>query len=76
VRLESEFRLDLVVERQLLIELKSVADLLPIHNAQVLTYLRLANLRVGLLVNFNAPVLRQGIRRLLLPALANFTRAP
>ena len=68
VQLEAEFRIDLVVEQRLLIELKSVAELLPIHSAQVLTYLRLAKLSVGLLVNFNTPRLQQGLRRLLLPA--------
>ena len=57
-------RLDLVIESRILIELKAVERLLPIHEAQVLTYLKLANLEVGLLVNFNVPVLRQGLRRL------------
>ena len=64
VRLESEYRIDLVIDEQLLVELKSVADLMPIHEAQVLTYLRLTGLSVGLLINFNTPTLHQGLRRL------------
>lgn len=64
VQLECEYRLDLVIEKQLLVELKCVAELLPIHEAQVLTYLKLTGLQVGLLVNFNTPTLRQGVRRL------------
>jgi GxxExxY protein len=58
------YRVDLVVEDRLLLELKSVERLLPIHEAQVVTYLRLAELPVGLLVNFNVSVLRTGLRRL------------
>jgi GxxExxY protein len=58
------YRLDLVVDGSILVELKAVDHLLPIHEAQVITYLRLARLSVGLLVNFNAAVLRRGLRRL------------
>ena len=58
------YRVDLIVEEQILLELKSVERLLPIHEAQVVTYLRLANLPVGLLVNFNVSMLRTGLRRL------------
>jgi len=57
-------RLDVVVEGELVLELKAVDHLLPVHEAQVLTYLKLTGLDVGLLVNFNTPVLRRGIRRL------------
>jgi GxxExxY protein len=64
VQLECGYRMDLVIERQLLVELKCVAELTPIHEAQVLTYLKLASLRVGLLVNFNSLSLRHGVRRL------------
>lgn len=63
VELECGFRLDLVVEEAVLVELKAVALVLPIHECQVLTYLRLSRLRVGLLLNFNVPVLAHGIRR-------------
>ncbi|MBN8526404.1 MAG: GxxExxY protein [Planctomycetes bacterium] len=64
------FRYDLLVEGQLLIELKSVEKTLPIHKAQVLTYLRLIPVPLGLLVNFNSERLVQGITRLIHPATA------
>jgi len=54
----------LLIENQLAIELKSVNKLLPVHNAQMLTYLKLANLKVGLLINFNVQLLKTGIKRL------------
>ncbi len=58
------YRMDFVVEGQVIVEIKSVEKLMPIHQAQVLTYPRLARLQRGLLINFNVPVLRQGIVRL------------
>ena len=60
----SAFRIDFVVEGAVLIELKCVESTLPVHKAQVLTYLKLSGLSTGLLINFNVPVLRDGIRRL------------
>jgi GxxExxY protein len=57
-------RLDIVVEGKLLLEIKSVERLAPIHHAQVRCYLRVSKMRVGLLVNFNVPVLPDGIRRI------------
>lgn len=57
------YRLDFVVEGQLIVELKAVNELLPVHQAQLLTYLKLKQLPLGLLVNFNVPLLRDGIRR-------------
>ncbi len=65
-RLSGDFRLDLYVEQRLVVELKAVSELLPIHQAQVLTYLRLLPAPLGLLINFNVSVLRDGIRRLIL----------
>jgi GxxExxY protein len=62
--LESGFRADLIVENKVLVELKSIDQLLPVHTAQVLTYLKLSNLRTGLLINFNIPLLKSGIKRL------------
>ena len=56
--------MDVVVENQVVVELKTVEKLLPVHDAQMLTYLRLSGCRVGLLMNFNVPVLRDGIKRL------------
>lgn len=63
--LDCVFRIDFVVERHVLVEVKSVEHMLEVHKAQVITYLRLSGLPVGLLINFNVPVLRSGIRRLL-----------
>ena len=57
------YRVDLIVGRTVVVELKAVESLQPVHSAQLLTYLKLLGLRVGLLVNFNVPVLRHGIRR-------------
>ena len=62
--LDCAYRMDLVVEGSLVVEIKSVDSLLPIHEAQLLTYLRLAGIKTGLLVNFNVPLLRQGLKRL------------
>ena len=59
-------RLDLVVERRLIVELKAVESLADVHTAQLLSYLRATQLRLGLLLNFNVPVLRAGIKRVAL----------
>ena len=59
-------RLDLLVDQRLVVEIKSVERLHPVHVAQVVSYLRLTGARVGLLVNFNVPLLKQGIRRIVL----------
>ena len=64
VRLDCGYRIDLIVEGKLIVELKTVQEPLPIHEAQVLTYLKLSGLAVGLLTNFNVPVLRRGIKRI------------
>lgn len=66
VRLDCGYRMDIVVERELIIEVKSVERLLPIHDAQMLTYLRLSGQKIGLLMNFNVIMLRDGIRRLVM----------
>jgi len=64
VRLDCGYRLDLVVENSVIVELKAVESLLPVYDAQVLTYLKLTGLQIGLLINFNVPVLKQGIKRI------------
>jgi len=64
VMLDCGYRLDLVVEGKLIVELKSCDTLQPIHEAQLLTYLKLTNIKVGLLINFNVPVLKDGIKRM------------
>lgn len=66
IKLDCGYRMDLVVEGTVVLELKSVEQLLPIHEAQLLTYLKLRNYVIGLLINFNVPVLKQGIRRIVL----------
>ena len=63
VKLEAGYRVDLLVEKQVIVEIKSVEQIAPIHKAQLLTYLKLSNLRVGLLINFNVDVLRKGVSR-------------
>lgn len=62
---EVGFRADVVMEKRLLLELKAVDSLLPIHKAQVITYLKLLNLPLGLLINFNVPLIKDGIKRVL-----------
>jgi GxxExxY protein len=62
--LPSAFRMDLIVEDRVVVELKAVETLLPVHHAQLLTYLRLADKRLGLLINFHAIPLKSGIRRI------------
>ncbi len=63
VNLEIGYRIDLWLECKLIIEIKSVETLLPVHMAQVITYLKLSDTRLGLLVNFNEKLVTQGIRR-------------
>jgi GxxExxY protein len=64
VALEVGFRLDLIVEDLVIIELKSVEKVLPVHHKQLLTYLRLKNKRLGLLINFNVTLIKDGIGRI------------
>lgn len=66
VQLEIGYRIDILVERELIIEIKSVETLTEIHTAQVLTYLKLSGNRLCLLINFNVPLLKNGIKRLVL----------
>ena len=64
VKLDCGYRLDLVVENEIIVEIKAVEKLLPIHEAQLLSYLRLAHKKVGLLINFHVPVLKNGLKRI------------
>ena len=66
VKLDIGYRLDLVVQNTLIVELKTVEKLLPIHEAQLLTYLKLSGMKTGLLLNFHSAVLRDGIKRMVL----------
>ena len=65
-RVGDDLRLDFIVQHKVVVELKAVAQLEAIHEAQLLTYMKLTKCRVGLLINFNVPVLTQGIKRMVL----------
>lgn len=65
IELEAGYRIDLLVENQVLIELKSVKEILPIHSAQLLSYLKISNLEIGLLFNFNETKLVDGMKRII-----------
>ena len=65
IRMDLGFRADLVVEGKVLVELKSVEEMAPVHAKQVLTYLKISGLRVGLLINFGAALLKDGIQRII-----------
>lgn len=66
VRIDAGMRLDFLVEDLIVVELKAVEELLPVHKAQVLTYLKISGRRLGLLINFNVPRIKSGIRRIAL----------
>ncbi len=66
IKLDCGYRIDIVVENKVIIELKCVAKITPVHEAQLLTYLRLSNIKVGLIINFYTAVLKNGIKRLVL----------
>lgn len=63
-KVESAFRIDLLVEKRIVVELKAVSEIAPVHLAQILTYLKILKRPSGLLINFNVPRLRNGIRRI------------
>ncbi len=64
ILIEAGYRIDLMVEDSVVVELKSIEGLLPIHEAQLLTYLKLSRKKLGLLINFNVPLLKNGIKRM------------
>jgi GxxExxY protein len=64
IRIEAGYRIDLLVEELVIVELKSVAEVIPLHEAQLLTYLKLSDRKVGLLINFNVAHLKDGIKRM------------
>ena len=66
INMECGYRLDLVINNQIILEIKAVDHLLPVHDAQLLTYMKLADCRLGMLINFNEKLLKQGIRRFVL----------
>jgi len=63
VNLDCGFRIDVLVDQKLIVELKSVEKVLPIHEAQIITYLKISDMRVGLLINFNSVILIKGLKR-------------
>lgn len=65
VRLDCGYRIDLLINRKLVLELKSVDNFSPVHHAQVLTYLKLGGYKLGLLMNFNVPIMVKGIKRII-----------
>lgn len=64
VKMDIGYRLDILVENKIIIEIKSVENLAPVHYAQLLTYLKLSDLKLGLLMNFNSKLLKEGIHRI------------
>lgn len=63
IKLDGGYRLDFVFDKRVIVEIKAIEAVLPVHEAQLLTYLKLTNIHVGLLLNFNVPVLKDGIYR-------------
>ncbi len=66
INIDAGLRIDLLVNDCVIVELKAVENLLPVHKAQLITYLKLTGLRLGLLINFNVPVIKDGIKRIAL----------
>ena len=66
IKLDCGYRLDLIIENKVIAELKSIDCFAPIHGAQILTYMKLSNIQIGLLINFNVTVLKNGIRRFII----------
>lgn len=63
IKIDAGYRIDMLVEDSVIVELKAIERLLPVHEAQLLSYLRMSNLKLGLLINFNQKLLRDGVRR-------------
>lgn len=66
IKMEAGYRIDLLVEKKVIIEIKAVEAIAPVHKAQILTYMKLAKIRLGLLINFNTTDLKEGIQRFVL----------
>lgn len=65
INLDCGYRMDLVVDKRLVLEIKTVEIIMPVHKAQLLTYLKLSGIKIGLLINFNTPLLKNGIVRMI-----------
>ncbi|MEI6683955.1 MAG: GxxExxY protein [Bacteroidota bacterium] len=72
VKLQCGYRIDLLIEHKVVVEIKSVDSLNDVHLAQILTYMKLGNFKLGLLINFNVALLKQGIRRVIYGSLEDF----
>ena len=66
IRLDCGYRLDLLVEKRIIVELKSIDEITLVHEAQILTYMRFSNIKIGLLINFNVTLLKNGLKRFVL----------
>ena len=64
LKLDGGYRADLIIENLVIVELKTVEKILPVHEAQLLTYLKITKIPIGLLLNFNVPVLKNGVKRI------------
>ena len=64
IRIEAGYRIDMVIENQIIIENKTVEQLLPIHEAQIMTYMKLSNIQIGFLINWNVRLIKNGIKRI------------
>jgi GxxExxY protein len=73
VKLDCGYRADIVVDRKILVEIKAIDSLLPIHDAQLLSYLKIGSWKIGLLINFNVELLKQGLRRRVLRLVEKVT---
>ena len=73
VKLDCGYRADIVVDRKILVEIKAIDSLLPIHDAQLLSYLKIGGWKIGLLINFNVELLKQGLRRRVLRLVEEVT---
>lgn len=62
-KMKSYYRIDILVEKEIIVEVKSTSDIIDVHTAQLLSYLKISNKKLGLILNFNVPMLKQGIRR-------------
>ena len=65
VKLDCGYRMDIVVENLIIVEVKAIEKILPVHEAQLLSYLKLYNKKVGLLINFHVPILKSGLKRIM-----------
>jgi GxxExxY protein len=64
IKLDCGYRMDIVIENSVIVEVKAVENLIPVHDAQVLSYLKLYNKKVGLIMNFHVPILKKGLKRI------------